>query len=334
VTIKIKLLDLKSLLARRWVRVGLVLTLILGASGVLAARLFPLQIRDWREARRARELGLVAIRSSNGLAGQSLGAAGQGVRSSCLVLVHGAGDSASTWHRLIAQFQEKTKSAFYPERLQIVAWELPGHGKSERTPDTDEGMARLRPQRMAQALFQATQELGCTEKSIWMGNSLGGWVAAWVGVENPEHVRGLILLGPAGLEAQAAKSLGLDEPTVESLKEFRKRAYAQVGEELPDWVWRAAVERVRASSLKRVRAAVKPEDYLDSRLGSVKVPVIVIWGKQDRVLPLSDGLGWKSLAPESMSSFREIDQCGHLPQKECPEAPLTAVRDILQFGMF
>jgi pimeloyl-ACP methyl ester carboxylesterase len=130
---------------------------------------------------------------------------------------------------------------------------------------------------------------------------------------------------PAGL---------LENPSVESIQEFRARAFAKKQEDYPRWVWQAALERIRSSSVRRTRAAMTPEDSLDASLGKLNAPTIVIWGKQDRILPLEASQDFRRLAPESISSFREVDDCGHLPQKECPESVVTAVKDIMRFGTF
>ena len=311
----------------RALRRALLWLLAVTLSGGFAVRLLPLQFRAIQDSVRAWRLGMREIRSENGLSGWS-----RGHGSACVVLVHGIGDSNPTWLRLLAQ--EGLQS------LRVIAWELPGHGGSDRPAPTVEGTAELRPRAMARRLHQATRAAGCSGPAVWVGNSLGGWVSAWVALDYPEAVQGLVLLAPAGLDSQARHpkmpSMAglLENPTLESIQEFRARAYARQDAHYPTWVWQAALERIRASSIRRVRAAVTPEDALDLHLGKVRAPTVILWGKQDRILPLDASQDFRKLAPSGISSFRELEDCGHLPQKEAPEKVVTAIRDVLAYGSY
>lgn len=319
----------------RFVRWGVLGLAVVGLPGGLSVRLFPLQIRDayhrWQVARS----GAGPIQSEGPgvrLAGLSLGS------GTCVVLVHGIGDAGTTWRHVMG---DRRWMAQIAEPMRLVAWELPGHGRSERPAATAEGTSELEPRRMARRLLEATRAAGCTGKSVWVGNSLGGWVAAWAALLAPEQVRGLVLLAPAGLAIQAdvggtvAKGVrALAEPSIPSVKEFWDRANARPDSGYPDWVWEAVIQRLQRSVVRRALVAQTSADRLDAHLGKVRVPTVVVWGKQDRILYPKDGEAFRRLAPEIMSSSREVDDCGHLPQKECPQAVTDAIRDVLRFGTF
>jgi pyruvate dehydrogenase E2 component (dihydrolipoamide acetyltransferase) len=216
--------------------------------------------------------------------------------------------------------------------VKLIAWDLPGHGKTPEPVKNPDGELQLRAQLMAQRLLGATQQQGCGPNTIWVGNSLGGWVSSWVALKRPDQVKGLVLVAPGGMKAQRVSSIAsevLTEPTVESLKAFRQRAYAKPQPELPSWVWTAAVQRVKKSPVARVRAAQEPADDLDAPIHHLSVPTRVIWGKQDRILPLEKSVAFRNIPTTSLVKWTEVDECGHLPQKECPEPVIDAIVDAI-----
>ncbi len=304
-------------------------------TAVVVFRLFPLHLKDaadrfglWRSGLRE----VVSVAGDRGVAWESREcrfAEAEARSCTCVVFVHGMSDSVVTWKKLLAKrdWLERVR-----EPIRLVAWDLPGHGRTPEPPRNADGDLQLRAQLLAQRLLGATQQQGCESPSVWVGNSLGGWVASWVALKRPDQVRGLILLGPAGLRSQRIDSVGsgiLEEPTVESLKEFRARAYAKMPDDYPDWVWQAAIRRVKQSPVHRVRKVQQDEDDLDTPIRSVQVPSWVIWGRQDRILPLEKSLGFRQIPAASLRQWVEVDQCGHLPQKECPEPVRSAIVEAL-----
>jgi pimeloyl-ACP methyl ester carboxylesterase len=119
------------------------------------------------------------------------------------------------------------------------------------------------------------------------------------------------------------------QPSVESLKEFQKRAYFK-GRELPDYVWRAAVERMKSSNARQVIEAQTPEDFLDERLPSLRKPVFLLWGKADRISPIATGQRFKALLRNPI--WQDAPDCGHLPQKECPLEVIRAIGSMVTYG--
>jgi triacylglycerol lipase len=57
------------------------------------------------------------------------------------------------------------------------------------------------------------------------------------------------------------------------------------------------------------------EDAVDGKLGAIKVPTLIIWGREDALIPLAQG---KMFASEiAGSELVVLDNCGHIPQFEC-----------------
>lgn len=239
----------------------------------------------------------------------------------CVVMIHGLADNAMTWKKILLWPENG-----WLEPVKLFAFDLPGTGGSP-APEQPQEAYRVRNQ--AHALEQALAPL--CPKWMVVGNSLGGWVAAWLALDWPEGVSKLILVDSGGLKGATGQDelQGFLHPTVETLKDFQRRAYYQ-GRPLPENVWRAAARRMEQSNARQVLEAQQPEDYLDGRITALRRPTLLVWGKEDGITPVSEGLQFKALIPGSI--WDEIPQCGHLPQKECPLELIKAIAKMVRFG--
>ncbi len=250
----------------------------------------------------------------------------------CIWFIHGLGDSVATWRRF---FVDEGLLAGLPVRIYAV--DLPGHGGSLRRRDPAEYQAR----RIAAELDEGIAREGrrpspvrigpvvaprC-EKNMLVGNSFGGWIAALAAIRFPANYQSLVLVAPSGVKVAESATRGLLEtPTVASLREFQKRAY-HWPRELSDSAWKSAVRRMQAGESGRIRAAQIERDRLDDQLAKLRVPTVVVWGASDRILPENVMAEFTRLNP----SIRRVTlpECGHLPQKECPEALAKVIREAL-----
>lgn len=166
------------------------------------------------------------------------------------------------------------------------------------------------------------------------GESLGGWVAAWLASERPERVLSLQLLAAGGTKANPAvmerirtstlaavreDDIGLTRSRLrllmhdpgdvtEELVEVRHRIYHQ-----PDFV--ANVENLLClqDMATRQRNLLRPD-----RLATIKAPTLVVWGRQN---PFGDVPEARALHQAIAGSRLELfDECGHWPQHEQHEA--------------
>ncbi|MGE4106304.1 MAG: alpha/beta fold hydrolase [Bacteriovoracia bacterium] len=246
----------------------------------------------------------------------------------CVVLIHGMADEGLTWRRLLV-----AEGATWKIPVRLVALDLPAAGKSPPPVQPED----FRVRRLAQTVSASLAKLeGCDERVI-VGNSLGGWVASWLALDHPALASRLLLLSPAGIRAFSATRDPNDpvaklfrEPTVEGLKEFQARAYYKP-RPLPDEVWKLAVERMKSAPTAGGLAAQTPEDYLDANLSQLRVPTMILWGEADRIIPLEQGRIFKDLVPGAV--FQSIAECGHLPQKECPQVVIQALHQLAALGL-
>jgi len=72
---------------------------------------------------------------------------------------------------------------------------------------------------------------------------------------------------------------------------------------------------------------IRGDDTLDNRLHAINRPTLIVWGRDDKLIPLS--FGERFHQEIANSQLRIIDNCGHMPQVECPDEFTGAVLKFL-----
>jgi pimeloyl-ACP methyl ester carboxylesterase len=211
------------------------------------------------------------------------------------------------------------------ERFTVIAPTHPGFGRST-------GLEKIDTiHDLVFHLVDVLDALGLERLPV-VGLSLGGWIAAELAVLHSERVEKLVLLDPVGLrvegapvaefflagpaesrrllfhdpESEIARTFVPDEPSPELLAEVLKarEATARVG-------WNPYMHDPR----------------LAERLYRVKAPTLVVWGDDDKLVPLAHGENWvKGIRGAKLVT---IPQCGHAPPFEKPEETARTVLDFL-----
>jgi pimeloyl-ACP methyl ester carboxylesterase len=170
-----------------------------------------------------------------------------------------------------------------------------------------------------------------TGKIHLIGQSLGGWIAAELATRNCTHLKSLTLLAPAGVRVkgvlsgddfiwspdEAARNLVHDPAVAGS-------AIATRAAMTPDEAERALVNRYAAAKYGWEPRWFSPA--LERWLHRVTTPTLVLWGAEDRLLPVQYAEVWRREVPGATVEI--IPACGHLPHVE--HAELVAKR-ILEF---
>ena len=241
-----------------------------------------------------------------------------------LVLLHGFTSSTYSW-----------KEVFEPlsKHFRVIAVDLKGFGFSGK-PDGDYS-------RRAQAML-VTHLLDYlkVEKAWLCGNSMGGEVALNMALRNPQLVAGLILIDSAGVEVPGsgslapgylllpvvgrvltALSLTSDKLVREGLeKSFYDRA--KVTDERVANYYRPL--KTRGGQLAALRARTQWNLFpIETDLTRIQAPSLIIWGAEDRLIPLAAGRKMNSLIKDSRLVI--FDNCGHLPQEEMPERVVAEI---------
>ena len=157
-----------------------------------------------------------------------------------------------------------------------------------------------------------------------MGFSMGGWVALKLAAEHPERVRRLVLVDSGGLKFDT--TLTPESFVPQTLVQFRQFEALHSDRRLPDFVARdlLRVSQERAWALKRMGASLLSfRDALDGRLEKVRMPVLLIWGKEDRLISYEVAHRFEGELPHAKLII--LEGCGHLVLWECGDRVLPEV---------
>ncbi len=163
----------------------------------------------------------------------------------------------------------------------------------------------------------------CGGKCDLIGESFGGWIAAWVAVKHPDLVWQVVLEAPAGLRPGGKGGLP-DDP------EARQRALYAVPE-------RAPAETRSASTLMANRKAtvlygnrVAYDEALADRLATIKARTLILMGTQDTIIPAETGQLLKAHIPQSHLTY--IHGAAHALEFDQPKRVGNLVIDFLDRG--
>jgi pimeloyl-ACP methyl ester carboxylesterase len=286
-------------------------TLALGAFAVL--RTYPYEIVDAYRHAALRWSGVRRVGAGSLKAWERDGCA-PGVPCRCVALVHGLGDTALTWDKLLRDPRARKPG------LKMLALDMPGTEGSAPPPDPSGYAIPAQARALRSAL-----ESRCARWTL-VANSLGGWTSMTLALDWPQGVEGLVLVDPAGIDDPSGRAeesaRTLANPTWESIHIFSKRA-RYIDRDLPESAWRAGMAAIIARPTKLTAEALRREDLLDARLGALKVPTTIIWGETDGIIPSAVGEHLHRLIQGSR--YEVVPMCGHLPQQECPEPVARAV---------
>jgi pimeloyl-ACP methyl ester carboxylesterase len=245
-----------------------------------------------------------------------------------LVLLHGVGASRGVWRRVAPRLSADRR---------VLAPDLPGFGGSPPA-----GPGFVLDAVAAVLVDELTDRAG--EPFDLVGNSLGGAVALALADLRPEVVRSLVLCAPAGFSAQpwplALAAGRLIEPAI-TVRRVLGTPLAGLPGARRALLWGSVAEPERlatADAVSMLQAArgstrmgaavsVALKEDLGQRLGELALPLGVIWGKRDRVVPVATLDRIRALRPDAV--VETLDRAAHVPQLERPIAFVNALRRIL-----
>ena len=239
-----------------------------------------------------------------------------------VILLHGLGGSSEVWQFNLTALAEK---------YHVVVPDQIGFGKS------DKPLVNYRIRTYVDFLDQFCKQLKIERASL-VGNSMGGWIATAFTAAFPDRVDKLVLVDAAGY----APPKDIDTRTFYALNPTtREGTRVLLGKVFYNKLFQtdAAVEQAIASRLaagdgytinRITESIIRGEDFLDDAVKTIKRPTLIIWGRQDGLVPLAEGEHFnKDIAG---SKLVVIDQCGHMPQIEKPAEFNAAVLKFLGEG--
>jgi pimeloyl-ACP methyl ester carboxylesterase len=233
-----------------------------------------------------------------------------------LLLVHGLGSRGEDWANLIPQLINSGN--------RVYALDLLGYGDSEQPRD-----ARYSISQQAAMVegFLDSQHLQQVDMAGW---SMGGWIAMQVALQQPQRIRRLVLLDSAGLRFQLSFDPALFQPASPMDLVKLEEILIPHPRPLPGFLAMAMLRRgdhVGWVVRRSVQSMMTGEDLVDGKLGALTMPVLIGWGDQDKLIPLSVGY---RLHQEIMQSVLDVyDGCGHLAPQDCVSQVGPSVTDFL-----
>ncbi|MBO0894557.1 MAG: acetoin dehydrogenase dihydrolipoyllysine-residue acetyltransferase subunit [Acidimicrobiales bacterium] len=250
--------------------------------------------------------------------GRSIAYASLGDGPDVTVLVHGYGGDKNSW-----LFVEEPLA----QHGTVHALDLPGHGSS----DKDVGDASL--ELLARSVLGFLDALGI-DRAHLVGHSLGGAVVLAAAADAPGRVRSLTLVAPAGFGPDIDAAYFHEFATAKArrpLQALLGRLFFDqklVTRQLVEDVLRykrldgvdAALTALMGTLLDGDRQAIDAGPLLER--ASVEVPVVIVWGKEDRLLPPP-----ASADLEGRARVHLLDGVGHMAHLERPDAVLRAAEE-------
>ena len=163
-----------------------------------------------------------------------------------------------------------------------------------------------------------------------LGNSLGGHVGLIYTLNHPGEVKALVLTGSSGLYENAFGGSFPRRESYDFIKEKVEFTFydpATATKELVDEVYQIVNDRVKVIRiLAMAKSAIRHNMSKD--IYQIKVPVCLIWGKDDKITPPDVALEFNQLLPDCELNW--IDHCGHAPMMERPEEFNSHLRMFLE----
>ncbi len=229
-----------------------------------------------------------------------------------VVLVHGLGGRAEDWSLLAPYLAKAGFRVYMPD--------LFGYGRSDRPADFSYS---VHDQASAVVAFMDTLGLKQVDLGGW---SMGGWIAQIVAGTHPERVKRLLLFDSAGIYEKPDWNTNLFIPKSAADLNQLEALLMPHPPRIPGFVAR---DLLRLSAQHRwvlqraLNTMLTGKDATDSLLPELKMPVLILWGKEDLITPLEQGKKMQQLIPES--ELLVYDGCGHLAPEQCAAAMGPAV---------
>lgn len=223
-----------------------------------------------------------------------------------VVLLHGLASNAEQDWGAIAT---RLVSAGY----HIYAPDLLGFGESAQPKDATYSIPEQA--QMVESFLDAQQLYNNIDLA---GFSMGGWIAARVALDRPTKINRLMLFDAAGLAFTPSFPAVLFTPgTNDQVDQFMTLIGAP---SLPGFIKADFIRNTEQNGWVVKRAwdsMMAGHDFLDDQFPNLKMPLLIVWGREDKVIPLSSGESMHRLAPQSQLNV--YDGCGHIAPSACSE---------------
>lgn len=247
-----------------------------------------------------------------------------------IMLLHGSNASLHTWQPWVARLKS---------RFRVITFDFPGHGLSGPVPSRDYSSA---------AYVSITEKVAAhllLKRFAIGGNSMGGGIAWRYAAAHPDQIAALILVDAAGqpqTKANGTTPLGFrlaatpvlrDIATSITPRSLIENSFKQ-SISVKVIATPAMINRYwellrypgnRQATLDRF-SAYRPETQA-SVVASIKTPTLIIWGRDDKVIPVESAAWFSKELPNARVTI--LDNVGHLGMEEAPDRALAPVLALL-----
>jgi pimeloyl-ACP methyl ester carboxylesterase len=233
-----------------------------------------------------------------------------------VILLHGLGAVKEIWGNNLGAFSGK---------YHVYAIDQIGFGQSDK-PHLDYRVATFTDFLYG---FMQSQHLN---KATLVGNSLGGWIALDFTLQHPEMVDKVVLVNAAGMPFQGSVNVNLNPASLAATRKMLESLFydkKMVTDAFVQTVFTNHLRNNDGYTIDRTLQGFSVENqFLDeAKLASVHAPTLVVWGREDELLPLASGEKFRDHIPGAKMVV--FDKCGHVPQIENPMNFNRVVLDFL-----
>ena len=247
-----------------------------------------------------------------------------------VLLIHGFGTNTFTWRHIAPDLAQDHR---------VIAVDLKGFGKSDKPLDE-----RYAAADQAELLTQLIVDRDLHDLTI-VGHSFGGGIALLLALDADDRLKGriakLVLLDTIAyaqtiptffkmLDMPVVSQIGVRAvPSSVQVEVALKIAYFDDSKidaaEVDAYSQPLETAEGKHAMIHSARQIVPPDlDIISARYKSITLPALILWCDHDRIVPLDVGIKLRRTMPNS--KLRIVNECGHMPQEEQPEAVLNQIR--------
>lgn len=249
-----------------------------------------------------------------------------------LLLLHGSNASLFTWEKWSQRLSD---------HYRVVSVDLPGHGLTGATPNGDYTQAG-----MENFVAAFADKIGLRTFAL-AGNSMGGGVAARFAEDHSDRVTALILVDAAGMPSPQGDHVPLGfrlmrfgparmimthldpGPLIEEgLNDAIVRPGILTNAMVAQYTDLTLMEGSREATMERFgEYAGADQSYVKDHVAALKMPVLILWGEDDHLIPVAAAGEWRDAIPGSKLLI--YAGTGHIPMEEVDFQSASDVRDFL-----
>jgi pimeloyl-ACP methyl ester carboxylesterase len=251
-----------------------------------------------------------------------------------ILLLHGFGASVFSWREVMVPLGNFGT---------VIAFDRPSFGLTSRPmPGEWTGANPYASESQSDQTVALMDSLGI-QNAILIGNSAGGTISVLTALRHPERVQALILIDPAIYSGGSPSWIQWFSflPQVQKWGPYLARQIATQGDSIISLAWHNT-SKITPYIIEGYHKPLKAQNWdralweltiashplgLDKQLSNISVPVLIITGDDDRIVPTNESIRLASEIPGSRLIV--IPDCGHVPQEEQPALFMAAVEDFL-----